>query len=172
MTQKYIAEPLGLINPGNLGANEKLLLSISYEMFPDKKVGLYKKDNYLIVHTTYWSKLKKIWRFDQDEFPTESLPWIVDRFENGFLKSQNQGGLSNFERSQMKEFNGELIGINAMVHCCAENLPGFNIWNANRANYISQIPPQQWDIPSYMLQEQDLLSQLKSLAEDFENGRL
>jgi hypothetical protein len=59
-----------------------------------------------------------------------------------------------------------------MAHCCAENMPGFNIWNANRASYISQIPPQQWDIPRYMLLEQGLLAQLNVLAQDFEQGRL
>ncbi|WP_050977151.1 hypothetical protein [Cellvibrio sp. BR] len=57
-----------------------------------------------------------------------SLPWFIDRFENGFLRSQDQGGFSDFELSLRKDFNGELISINSMTHCCSENLPGFNIW--------------------------------------------
>jgi hypothetical protein len=172
MTSRYIADPLGIIDPENLKPEEKFLFPIQHDMYPDKTIKVYKKEGYLVVHTTYWSKLKKIWRSDQEEFPLEALRWIVDRFENGFFKPQDQGGVSDFERSLRKEFNGELIGINAMAHCCAENMPGFNIWNANRASYISQIPPQQWDIPRYMLLEQGLLAQLNVLAQDFEQGRL
>lgn len=168
MNQKIIAKPLGIIDPDQQKSNEKFLFTVHYEMFPEKKVRVYRKMDYFIIHTTYWSKIKKLWRCDQEEFPLAALPWIVDRFENGFFKPQNQGGVSDFERSLRKEFNGELIGINAMAHCCAENLPGFNIWNANRASYISGIPPQQWDIPTYMLVEQGLLEKLKAVAKDIE----
>ncbi len=171
MNQKLIAQPLGLIEPDNLGAEEVFLFEIQYEMFPDKKVRSYKKNRYLVIHTVFWNKLDKQWDMDQEEFPLAALPWIVDRFENGFFKPQEQGGVSDFERSLRKEFDGELIGINSMAHCCAENLPGFNIWNANRASYISGIPPQQWDIPRYMLLE-GLLAQLKELADKYNAGLL
>lgn len=172
MTSQYIAPALGLIDPNHLKADERFLIEIQYEMFPDDQVRLFKKSDYLVVHTILFNKIRKIWASAQEEFPLAALPWIVDRFENGFFKPQDQGGVSDFERSLRKEFNGELIGINAMAHCCAENMPGFNIWNANRASYISQIPPQQWDIPRHMLLEQGLLAQLKSLSEDFEQGGL
>jgi hypothetical protein len=172
MNQKIIAQPLGLIDPSNLNVDEHYLFTVNYEMFTDKEVRGYKKGNYLVVHTVYWSKIKKAWRCDQEEFPLAALPWLVDRFENGFFKPQDQGGVSDFERSLRKEFDGELIGINAMAHCCAENLPGFNIWNANRASYISEIPPQQWDIPRNMLLEQGLLEKLKELALRYEAGTL
>jgi hypothetical protein len=172
MNQKTITPLLDLINPDNIKIDERYLLSINYEMLPDKRVSLYKKGNYLVVHSTSWNPFDNNWSSDQEEFPLAALPWIVDRFENGFFKPQDQGGASDFERSLRKEFDGELIGINAMAHCCAENLPGFNIWNANRKSYISEVPPHQWDIPRYMLLEQGLLAQLKSLAEDFEQGRL
>lgn len=172
MPSQYIAPALGLIDPDNLKTDERFLIEIQYEIFPDDQVRLFKKRDYLVVHTILFNKIRKIWASTQEEFPLEALPWIVDRFENGFFKPQDQGGVSDFERSLRREFNGELIGINAMAHCCAENMPGFNIWNANRASYISHIPPQQWDIPRYMLLEQGLLAQLKVLAEDFEQGRL
>lgn len=167
MNQKVIAQPLGLIDSDNLKMDEQFLFTIHYEMFPEKNVCVYKKEKYLVIHTTYWSKIKQVWRCDQEEFPLAALPWIVDRFENGFFKPQDQGGVSDFDRSLRKEFDGELIGINSMAHCCAENLPGFNIWNANRASYISGIPPQEWDIPRYMLLEQGLLAQLKELADKY-----
>ena len=172
MKQKVISQPLGLIDPDKLKVNEKFLFSINYEMFPEKKVRLYKKDNYLVIHTVFWNKLNKSWNMTQKEFPLSALPWLVDRFENGFFKPQDQGGVSDFERSLRKEFNGEFIGINAMAHCCAENLPGFNIWNASRASYISEIPPQQWDIPRNMLLEGGLLEKLKDLALRYEAGEL
>jgi|GEM_PF-2203960 len=172
MNQKIIAQPLGSIDPASLKIDECYLFSVNYEMFADNNVRVYKKGSYLVVHTVYWSKIKKAWRCDQEEFPLAALPWIVDRFENSFFKPQDQGGASDFERSLRKEFNGELIGINTMAHCCAENLPGFNIWNANRASYISEIPPQQWDIPRSMLLEQGLLAQLKELADKYQAGQL
>jgi len=50
-----------------------------------------------------------------------------------------------------------------MVHCCAENLPGLNIWNGNRKSYISNMTPQKWDIPIYMLKD-GLLEELKKIA--------
>ncbi|RZA00180.1 MAG: hypothetical protein EOO68_11585 [Moraxellaceae bacterium] len=108
----------------------------------------------------------------QEEFPLASLPWIVNKFENGFFKTVPEGGLSDFDRSSSNEFDGELIGINVMAHCCAENLPGFNIWNANRASYIDGTPPQEWDIPRYMLIEQSLLEKLKELAAQYQAGTL
>lgn len=172
MNQQLIAQPLGLIEPNRLEENEIFLFELRYEMFPDEKFYIYKKNLYAVILSISWNPLKKIWAGDQVELPLSSLLWIVDRFENGFFKPQEQGGVSDFERSLRKEFDGELIGINAMAHCCAENLPGFNIWNANRASYISGIPPQQWDIPRYMLLEQGLLAQLKELAAKYSAGLL
>ena len=172
MTQRIIAQPLGLIDPDNLRHDETFLFSIFYEMFPEKKISVYKKSTYLVIHKIYWRKLRKIWDVTQEEFPLNSLPWIVDRFENGFFKTPAVGGLSDFDRSSSREFEGELIGINAMAHCCAENLPGFNIWNASRASYINKLPPQEWDIPRYILLEQGLLENLKYLATQYQAGTL
>lgn len=172
MNQNTPRNPLGLIDPNNLNINEKFLFSVNYEMFPDKKTNVYKKGSHLVIHSTSWNPIKKTQASNQCELPLASLPWIVDRFENGFLKPESQGGVSDFERSLRKEFDGEIIGLNAMAHCCAENLPGFNIWNANRKSYIVKSVSQQWDIPRYMLLEQGLLSQLKSLADAYEQGKL
>ncbi|MBQ4889172.1 hypothetical protein J8L86_04885 [Shewanella sp. MMG014] len=158
-----ICTPLGLIDHNNFKNDEEVLLSLNYEMFPDKKVLLVKKGNYLVVSTDYYSKIKKVRRYTQKEYPLKALPWVVDTIENGFLKKPAEGGFSNFERSKHKEFDGETIGINVMMHCCAENLPGLNIWNGNREDYIAKISPQEWDIPLYMLKE-GLLDELKKIA--------
>jgi hypothetical protein len=172
MSQKIIAPPLGLIDPNALATDESLLINIKYEMFPDETVRLYKKSIYLVVHTIFLDPMDKCWCTSQDEFPLCSLPWIIDRFENGFFKPQKAGGLSDFDRSVSKEFEGELIGVSAMAHCCAENLPGFNIWNANRASYIDDTPPQQWDIPRIILLEQGLLASLKGISAKYQAGQL
>ncbi|MET1257552.1 hypothetical protein [Aliikangiella maris] len=144
---------LGLINLDNLQSDEHLVLTIDYEMSSNKRFYLIIKGNYLIVAGKYFSKLKKIWRSNQREFPLQSLPWIVDRIENVFWKKPADGGLSDFERSVSNEFEGEKVGVNVMMHCCSENMHGFNIWNSIRKDYIADIPPHEWNIPDYMLKD-------------------
>lgn len=172
MTEKIIYPPLGLINPENLTDDEKFLFSIDYDMYPEKKFGVYKKRAYLVVHTVFWSKLNKNWKFEQREFPLSALPWIVERFENGFWKTSEEGGLAVTEHSMQEHFDGERIGINPVTHCCAENLFGYSIWNASRASYIDKIPPQDWNIPRYILLDQGVFEKLKVLADAYEQGTL
>lgn len=172
MSQEIIFQQLGLIDPDNITSDEKFLFEIKYEMFSDRKVFIYKKNEYLVIFNISWNPLKKIWAADQVELPLRSLSWIVDRFEYGFLREQEQGGVSDFERSLRKDFDGELIGINSMAHCCSENLPGFNIWNGSRKSYIARTASQQWDIPRYMLLEQGLLERLKEIALKYQAGIL
>ncbi|WP_256870969.1 hypothetical protein [Shewanella sp. Scap07] len=161
-----IHKPLGLIFHDDLKRDEKVLMTLNYEMFPDKKKLIIKKGDYFVVSTDYFSKLKKRRRLTQSEYPMIALPWIIDRIENGFLKKPSEGGFSNFERSTTAEFEEQTIGINAMIHCCAENVPGLNIWNGNRKDYIGGITPQQWDIPLYMLKD-GLLDELKVIANKY-----
>lgn len=54
-----IYKPLSLIFHDNLKPDEKLLLTLNYEMFPDKKKLIIKKGDYFVVSTDYFSKLKK-----------------------------------------------------------------------------------------------------------------
>ena len=168
---QYIAAPLELIDHQNLKSDEKNLLTLKYEMFPDDTVVLCKKKDYLIISTDYFSKMDNRRYYTQEEFPLKAVPWIVDTIENGFFKNPEAGGFSDFKRSNTSEFDKQVIGINAMVHCCAENVPGLNIWNGNRKDYISGITPQEWDIPLYMLKD-GLLAELKAIAKKYENGTL
>ncbi|XQW83467.1 hypothetical protein ACOYR1_09895 [Thalassotalea piscium] len=158
-----IHKPLGLIDHNNLKSDEQILSTLNYEMFPDKKKLLIKKGHYLVVSTDFYSKMDKKRRYTQSEYPLIALPWIIDRIENGFFKKPDEGGFSAFERSTTAEFDGETIGINAMVHCCAENLPGLNIWNGNRGSYLSNMSPHSWNIPNTMLKN-GLLDELKKIA--------
>ncbi|KGK02035.1 MULTISPECIES: hypothetical protein [Pseudoalteromonas] len=157
---------LGLVDHNNLKTGEEILSTINYEMFPDEKNFLIKKENYLVISTEFYSKMKKKKRLTQSEYPLTALPWIINQIENGFFKKKDEGGFSAFERSTTAEFDGETIGINAMVHCCAENLPGLNIWNGNRKSYVSDKTPQRWDIPNYMLKD-GLLEELKKIADKY-----
>lgn len=161
-----IKKPLGLIDHDNLQANETILAPVTYEMFPNDTMYLIKKMQWLVTSVRYLSPLDKKWHYTQQEYPLKALPWIIDRIENGFWKSAEEGGLSNFERSVSQEFDGEIIGINVMMHCCAENVPGYNIWNNNRASYIDGDSLQEWDIPNYMLKD-SLLDELKKIAAQY-----
>lgn len=172
MDTKKIAAPLELIDPEHLKNDERFLFEINYEMFPEDTVRTYKKGSYLVIHTVFWSKFRKCWAMDQEEFPLAALPWIIDRFENGFWKKPQEGGLSVDEHCVEKIFDGERIGINPVANCCAENLFGYSIWNASRKNYISHTSPQDWQIPRYMLLEQGIFAKLKSIAEAYERGDL
>jgi hypothetical protein len=44
----------------------------------------------------FWSKLDKRWDITQKEFSLAALPWVVNRFENGFFKPEGQGGVFRF----------------------------------------------------------------------------
>ncbi|WP_256870970.1 hypothetical protein [Shewanella sp. Scap07] len=161
-----IHSPLGLIDQYDLKDDELVLLTVNYEMYPGENNVLIKKGDYLVLSSDFYSKQDNRRRFTQSEFPLIALPWIIDRIENGFLKKPSEGGFSNFERSTTAEFDGQTIGINAMVHCCAENVPGLNIWNGNRKSYLANMTPQEWDIPLYMLKD-GLLDELKAIADKY-----
>ena len=161
-----IHKPLGLIDHNNLKSDEQILLTLNYEMFPDEKTLIIKKGHYLVISSDFFDKLNKKRRYTQSEYPLIALPWIIDRIENGFFKKPAEGGFSNFERSTTAEFDGETIGINAMIHCCAENLPGLNVWNGNRKDYLANMTPHEWDIPNTMLKG-GLLDELKKIANEY-----
>ncbi len=88
-----IKSPLGLIDHKNMQSDEVVLLTLNYEMFEDKKNLLIKKGDYLIVSSDFYSKMKKIRRYTQSEYPLTALPWIIDRIENGFFKKKSEGGI-------------------------------------------------------------------------------
>jgi hypothetical protein len=121
MSQRAVIETMELIDFNSLKSGEVFLIPLKYEMFPDKKISLFKKGRYLVVHTVYWSKLDKCWKADQVELPFIGLTWIIEKLEGGFVTG-NSSGLTDFDRSVYDVFDGECLGINIMVNCCAENL--------------------------------------------------
>ena len=87
----------------------------------------------------------------QDEFPFASIPWFIDTIENKFWKHQAGPNAQPGEVNATTVIDDEKMGINLMRHCCAENLFGYSFWNASRKNYVTDLTPQDWQIPRYML---------------------
>ena len=172
MEEKYIAESLGLIDLKNLKPNEHLISKLDYPEIPDQILYMFVKDNYLVIHTDAWNPFEKIRDADQEEFPLESLRWIIDTFEQGFFKKPTEGGVSESVRMLHTHVNNELIGINASANCCAEFQPGYEIWNASRNSYITEIRGQTWPVPTYQFTQNGLLDKLKKIADDYEKGLL
>ncbi|GAB1261893.1 hypothetical protein [Aurantivibrio plasticivorans] len=152
-----------ILTPGNLDNDEQQLLELDYEMFPDQDVKLFIKGQHLIVWTSYYSKMKKIRRSTQEEYPLEALPWFIDTIENDFWNYNSDPAVQPGDVSENTIVDGEKIGINPMKHCCAENLFGYSLWNASRKDHVTGLPPQDWQIPKYML-EDGLLDELKTIS--------
>ena len=160
---REIKPALNLIDPENLRIGELFLLNIHYEMFPDYKVFLYKKYDFIVVLTNFKSTFLKKRVSTQEEFPLAALPWFIDTLENEFWNAKPDPNAVPGRVSSYTWIEGEKVGINPMRHCCAENLPGYVFWNASRNCYLSKTPPQEWEIPRYML-EQGLLDELKKIS--------
>lgn len=158
-----IKVPLGIIDPNNLKKDERFLLDITYEMFPDKEVKLFLKEECLVFWCDYYCIFEKARAQTQEEFPLESLPWFVRVIEERFWRYKVRSTDRPGDVSESVIINGETIGINPVRHCCAENLPGYSFWNKSRKSYISNVTPQQRSIPKYML-ENGLLDDLKRIT--------
>ncbi|WP_221076120.1 hypothetical protein [Agarivorans aestuarii] len=148
-----------LLKIDDLPKNAKILFSIQYPMFPDKNNKVILLDDYVIIWTEYTSKLTKKRKTSQKEFPKDAIQWFVNTIENNYW---GDGGTKS-STSEEVVINNESIGISSMAHCCAENLPGYNFWNRSRKDHVSNLPPQEWDIPRYMLEE-GLLEKLKCIS--------
>lgn len=148
---------LGLIDPNSLKHDEKFLIDIKYEMFPDDEYKIFIKGNYLIIFTSFIYPATMNRHFDQTEFPLAALPWFVDSIENKFWGEKT----SNTKPNETAIFNNEKVGVNTMKHCCAENLFGYSFWNASRKSYLSR-GHQEWQTPKIMLKE-FLLDELKTI---------
>lgn len=159
---KNVKEPLDLISPELLKEDEQFLIDLNYEMFPQEEVKLFRKKEFLVIWKSYFSSGEK--RYDQNVFPLKALAWFVYTIEEMFWGkhhiSKQPGDIS-----ETIVINEEKIGIKPMKHCCAENLFGYSFWNASRVSYISELPPQEWHIPRYML-ENGLLKKLKFISEE------
>lgn len=160
---KEIKKPLGIIDPNKLQYDEEFLLDIPYEMFEDKEIKLFKKNNHLVFLCDFYGIFSKERRQTQEEFPLKALPWFIDTIEEQFWNYKPNPTERPGDVSISIVIDGETIGINPMRHCCAENLPGYSFWNKNRLDHISNIAPQEREIPKYMLKN-GLLDEFKRIS--------
>ena len=142
----------------DLPKNAKVLFDVDYPMFPDQSSKVILLEDYLIFWTEFTSIIKPEKKVTQEEYPISAIPWFVKTIEENYW---GDGG-DKTTTSEQTVINGETIGISSMRHCCAENLPGYNFWNKSRKDHITNLKPQEWDIPKYMLKE-GLLDQLKGI---------
>jgi hypothetical protein len=170
--ENYIAEPLGLIDSKNLKPDETFIYKLDYLEFPSEIISIFIKERYVVIHWYGWNPFEKIYDADQQEFPLESLRWIIDTIELEFIRKPEEGGLPESIRKRTTHINNELIGINASANCCAEFQPGYDIWNASRTSYISEVRGQTWQVPTYQFSKNGLLDKLKKIADDYEKGLL
>jgi len=156
-------KPLDIIDPNNLQDGEEFLLDIGYDMFEDKVTRLFKKDNYLVFWCDFYGVFSKKRRQTQETFPLMALPWFIDTIEEQFWNYKPKPTDKPGDVSNSIVIKGETVGINPMRHCCAENLPGYSFWNKNREDYITNIAPQEREIPKYMLKD-GLLGEFKRIS--------
>ncbi|MPW29329.1 hypothetical protein F9L16_10000 [Agarivorans sp. B2Z047] len=143
----------------DLPKQAKILFSVDYPMFEGDINNIILLDEYVIIWTEYTSKLTGKRKVSQLEFPKDAIQWFVNTIENNYWG--NDGDKSS--TSEEVVINNESIGVSSMAHCCAENLPGYNFWNRSRKDHVSNLPPQEWDIPRYMLKE-GLLEKLRRIT--------
>lgn len=160
-----IKQPLGIIKPNEHNSEEIFISNLKYEMFPDKEYKLFKKNNYFVIWRSFETPFSEGRQYDQTEFPLSSIPWFIDTIEKKFWSGKPSPDQLPGDVSESCILNDEKIGINPMKHCCAENLFGYRFWNVSREDYITELTPQNWQIPRFMLEE-GLLDQLKKISTD------
>jgi len=156
-------KPIEVINADSIRANEEFLVNINYPMFSGKENKLFRSGNHFVRWVSYYSKIKKVRRSTQQEFPISALPWFIDTIEDKFWN--HKPGLNTLpgDVSESTVIDGEKIGINPSRNCCGENVFGYTFWNASRKEHIGDLAPQEWDVPRFML-EDGLLDELKKIS--------
>ncbi|MBP7546524.1 MAG: hypothetical protein KA754_01075 [Corallincola sp.] len=162
---------LDQIDFSHLKIDEREVCSLNYQMFPNKHNKIFIKGKHLAFHSCFLSPFKEQWRQTQSEYPLEALGWIIDSFVNKLWNESGAVDLMSESLSLEEVFDGERVGISPMVHCCAENIFGYNIWNASRKCHIAGLPPQNWHIPRYMLQDEGVIEQLQQINADYLAGK-
>ncbi|GAB1268984.1 hypothetical protein NBRC116493_22370 [Aurantivibrio infirmus] len=155
--------PLDMIDPNLIRSVEEFLMDLHYPMFVDNKFKIFKSGNHLVIWSSFFSVFKKKQRSTQQEFPLTALPWFIDTIEDKFWNHKPDPNALPGDVSESTVIDGEKVGINPSRNCCAENIFGYTFWNASRVDHIGGLPPQEWAIPKFMLEE-GLLDELKKIS--------
>ena len=158
-----LKNPIGIINPQALQKKECFLFDINFEMIGDQFDKVFVTRSHIIFWCDNYNIFTKQRCHTQEEFPISALPWFIDTIEHEYWNIVGVKEPKPKTLCEITTIDGEEIGISAMAHCCAENLAGYSFWNKSRINHITELPPQSWQIPKYMLKE-GVLDQLKQAS--------
>lgn len=151
----------------------------------DPSFKVYKEfDNYLNKHEVYAvkgdyfltyrksnSKFKGGYLEGQFEMPVKALEWllaVMARFKlpeqvGGYPNSQFTDFLYLSSDDDISVFRGLHHGLGEMA---------FIVKNKGRSGYISDMPPQEWDIIDRVVEEHNLLPVMTQIVKDYNDGKL
>ncbi|MDZ7924258.1 MAG: hypothetical protein U5M23_09370 [Marinagarivorans sp.] len=108
---------------------------------------------------------------DQFEMPLEAIRWLINVIEQKFFKSPEDGGLPAHKISYEEIVGGEDLHIMRSANAGCPH-PGYDITNGSRRSHMSSDDMQTLSLSDPWLFKNGLMDYLKSLADDFEKGRL
>ncbi len=138
-----------------------------------------KQDQHLLVYTerlhVYPSTSKHYGEqellADQFEMPLEAIRWLIDVIEQKFFKSPEDGGLPANKISYEEIVVGEDLHIMRSANAGCPH-PGYAITNGSRRSHMAPRNMQTLSLSDPWLFQNGLMDYLKSLAHDYENGKL
>lgn len=137
------------------------------------------QDNYLLIYSErlhiYPSTSKHFGTqkllADQFEMPLEAIRWFINVIEQKFFKSPEEGGLPAHKISYEEIIAGEDLHIMRSANAGCPH-PGYVITNGSRRSHMSSDDMQTLSLSDPWLFNNGLMNYLKSMADDFEKGKL
>ena len=108
---------------------------------------------------------------DQFEMPLVSIRWLINVIEQKFFKSPEEGGLPANKISYEEIVAGEDLHIMRSVYAGCDH-PGYDITNGSRRCHLASDDLQTLSLSDPWLFKNGLMDYLKTLADDYEQGRL
>lgn len=108
---------------------------------------------------------------DQFEMPLEAIRWFINVVEQKFFKAPEEGGLPANKISYEEIVAGEDLHVMRSANAGCPH-PGYAITNGSRRSHLDSDDLQTLSLSDPWLFQNGLMDYLKSLAKDFESGRL
>ena len=168
-------------DPRNPSSEHQLL---RFFKSPQKEKGsdfyFIKQNNHLLVYTERFHTYPLTSDFmpgqtelfaDQFEMPLEAIRWLINVIEQKFFKSLEEGGLPASKISYEEIVAGEDLHVMRSANAGCPH-PGYAITNDSRRSHMDADDLQTLSLSDPWLFQNGLMDYLKSLADDFEKGRL
>jgi len=145
---------------------------------------VYKEfDNYLNVHEVYGVKGDYFFAYSKNSFmtageylegqfemPVKAVEWLLAVMAR-FKLPENLGGYPN---GQFTDFlymskDDDISVFRGLHHGLGEM--AFIVKNKGRNGYISDMPPQEWDIIDRVVEEHNLLPVMTQIVQDYNDGK-